>query len=79
MNNRNISAGHILAKQKSKKGKPPFGKKRVKSAAQELGSLGGQKGGPARAAVLPQKDLIAIARHAANVRWGNAAPGDPYK
>lgn len=40
-------------------------------AAVELGRLGGQKGGKARAAKLTQKKRSAIARKAAAARWGS--------
>jgi hypothetical protein len=36
-----------------------------------LGKLGGEKGGKARAKSLSAKDRKAIARRAANKRWGN--------
>jgi hypothetical protein len=36
-----------------------------------LGKLGGEKGGKARAKRLSAKDRKAIARRAANKRWGN--------
>jgi hypothetical protein len=39
-------------------------------AAVALGSLGGLKGGPARAASLTAKKRSEIARLAANARWG---------
>ncbi len=38
-------------------------------AAVELGRLGGQKGGKARAASLTAKERSAIARRAAKARW----------
>ena len=38
--------------------------------ASELGRLGGQRGGPARAAVLTAKRRAQIARRAARARWG---------
>ena len=40
--------------------------------ASVLGHFGGRKGGPARAAALSPQRRSAIARHAANVRWGTA-------
>ena len=42
----------------------------IHAAAVILGSRGGLVGGPARAAVLEEERRIAIARHAARVRWG---------
>jgi hypothetical protein len=39
-------------------------------AAQQLGKLGGQKGGPARAASLTAKKKAAIAKKGAKARWG---------
>lgn len=38
-------------------------------AAQELGRLGGLKGGKARAAKLTKEERSEIARKAANARW----------
>ncbi len=38
-------------------------------AAQELGRLGGKKGGKARAAKLTAKQRVEIAKKAAKVRW----------
>ncbi|MDD5308803.1 MAG: hypothetical protein PHU25_15925 [Deltaproteobacteria bacterium] len=40
-------------------------------AAVALGRLGGKKGGPARAAKLSAKRRKAIAKKAAQARWGN--------
>jgi len=48
-------------------------------AAVELGRLGGQKGGWARAEKMSQKERSAIARRAAQARWARrdaAHPGD---
>jgi len=39
-------------------------------AAVALGKLGGKKGGPARAAKLTKEQRAAIARKAAQARWG---------
>jgi hypothetical protein len=39
-------------------------------AAVALGRLGGAKGGPARAAKLTKEQRIAIAKKAAQARWG---------
>ena len=41
-------------------------------AAVELGRLGGQKGGKARAAKLSKKRRTQIARNAAGARWGTS-------
>lgn len=41
-------------------------------AAVELGRLGGQKGGKARAAKLSAKQRSAIAKKAAQARWGRS-------
>jgi hypothetical protein len=38
-------------------------------AAVQLGRLGGQKGGPARARKLTKEQRVAIARKAAQTRW----------
>jgi hypothetical protein len=38
-------------------------------AAQELGRLGGLKGGPARAAKMTKEERIESARKAAKARW----------
>ncbi len=43
----------------------------IKSAAAALGKLGGLKGGPARAAALSSKKRSAIAKKAAQARWGH--------
>lgn len=42
--------------------------------AVRLGAKGGAIGGPRRAEVLSQKRRTEIARYAALVRWGRAAP-----
>jgi len=42
--------------------------------AKALGRLGGQKGGKARAAKLTAKQRSAIARKAAQARWGGHTP-----
>ncbi|MGY8814152.1 MAG: histone H1 [Gammaproteobacteria bacterium] len=41
-----------------------------KPMAVELGRLGGQKGGKARAESLSSERRIEIAKHAAKARWG---------
>jgi len=61
------STGAILAHSKIKK----TASSKVSTAARELGRQGGLKGGPARAAALSDAERTKIARHAANVRWGN--------
>lgn len=66
-----LSPGAILAKQKFKNKRKPFGKKAVLAAAAALGRMGGQVGGPARAAALSTDRLADIALHAANARWAN--------
>jgi hypothetical protein len=43
-------------------------------AAVQLGRLGGQKGGPARARKLTQERRTEIARKAAQTRWANRRP-----
>lgn len=43
-------------------------------AAVELGRLGGQKGGKARAAKLSDRQKKAIAKKAAAARWGKRSP-----
>lgn len=45
-------------------------------AAVELGRLGGQKGGKARAAKLTKRRRVQIAKKAATVRWKGRAPVD---
>jgi hypothetical protein len=45
--------------------------KRKNKAAQMLGKLGGLKGGKARAAKLTPEQRTAIAKKAADSRWGN--------
>lgn len=45
----------------------------TRTPAQILGSAGGKKGGPARAAALSKKRRSEIAKKAAAVRWGNKA------
>ena len=42
-------------------------------AAQELGRLGGKKGGAARAATLTPRRRSQIAKKAAKARWGKTA------
>lgn len=44
-----------------------------------LGALGGVKGGPARAKALKPARRTAIAKHAADVRWGNERPAAKKK
>lgn len=44
-------------------------------AAVELGRLGGQKGGKARAAKLTAEERSAAARRAARVRWSDRSGG----
>ena len=58
-----------LTQTKSKPKEKPL--KQKNQAAVELGRLGGLKGGKARAAKLTQEQRKAIARKAANARWGN--------
>lgn len=62
----------ILAMHKGPNSK--FSKNQVQQAAHDLGSLGGQIGGPARAAALSAKRLSEISRHAAYQRWGKSCP-----
>ena len=45
------------------------------AAAVELGRLGGQKGGPARARKLTPEQRAAIARKAAQARWAQRRQG----
>ena len=47
------------------------------AAAVELGRLGGQKGGKARAAKLTPEERSEIARKAAAVRWGDRPATNP--
>jgi hypothetical protein len=49
----------------------------IHDAAVELGRRGGLKGGPARARKLTKDRRVAIAKHAANVRWAKYR-GDVY-
>jgi len=46
-------------------------------AAVQLGSRGGKAGGKARAAKLSKAKRKAIARKAANTRWGKEDTGEP--
>lgn len=65
-----LDPGTVLAKLKIKHGIPPrYSAKTIRTAAQDLGQLGGIKGGPARAASLPQKEINLIARYGALIRW----------
>jgi len=43
----------------------------VRAAARALGSRGGRKGGPARAAKLSAEQRVAIARRASQARWSS--------
>lgn len=45
-----------------------------RAAAALLGSLGGKKGGPARARALSKRRRAEIARKAAAARWGKKRP-----
>jgi hypothetical protein len=47
--------------------------KKINKAAQELGRLGGKKGGPARARKLSAKQRSIQARNAAKARWAKEA------
>lgn len=77
MPRKKIAPGYILAKQKIQNGKRPFNRDQVADAAAELGSMGGQVGGPARADALTAKQRSKIARYAAMVRWlGRDAAGE---
>lgn len=58
-----------VVRQATGKDVPPARKKNP--AAVALGKLGGQKGGPARAAKLSSKRRREIAQEAARARWGN--------
>ena len=61
------ATGEPLAEPKPE---PTVKKKRKNPAAVALGKLGGKKGGKARAAALSPKERSAIARKAAEKRWG---------
>jgi hypothetical protein len=50
-------------------GGPPSPQEARRAAAALLGSLGGKKGGPARAKALSKKRRADIARKAADARW----------
>lgn len=61
------------------KGGKKFSKRKIISAARELGSAGGLVGGPARADALTDKQRLTISIHAINQRWGNPCRiGCPY-
>lgn len=49
---------------------PPQSSEPIRSAARNLGHLGGMKGGPARAAALSPDERSAAAKKAADARWG---------
>ena len=49
----------------------PITQDEAKTAAQQLGRLGGLKGGPARKAALTAKRRKEIAQKAAAARWGH--------
>jgi hypothetical protein len=51
------------------KTRPPETSPDIHDAAVELGRRGGLKGGPARALTLSLSKRVAIARHAAVIRW----------
>lgn len=44
---------------------------RASPSKSKAGKVGGQKGGPARAAKLTQEERASIAKKAAEARWGN--------
>jgi len=63
------NAAAIIASCKGKN-KHKYSADQIHEAAREFGATGGEVGGPARADALTQERRTAIARHAANVRWG---------
>jgi hypothetical protein len=65
---RKYKPASILAKSKGRKNK--ISNSAASEAAAALGKRGGKAGGPARAAALSSDQLHDIAKHAANVRWG---------
>lgn len=66
-----MNAAAIIAMCKGKN-RSQLSNDQIHAAAQEFGATGGEVGGPARADALTQERRTAIARHAANVRWGNS-------
>lgn len=64
-----LKPAQILALKKS--GKKKFTKYQLRTAAYKCGQAGGLVGGPARAEKLTLIQTHSIAKHAANVRWGN--------
>jgi len=64
-----MNAAAIIASCKGKN-KSKYSVDQIHEAAKEFGATGGVVGGPARADALSQERRTAIARHAANVRWG---------
>lgn len=69
----NQLAAHILATATGEAGAPtenPAETDPARAAAKLLGSLGGRKGGPARAKALSKTKRSAIAKKAARARWG---------
>lgn len=68
----NVAAYRLVARLTESPTDVPVEKPAVKNpAAVALGRLGGLKGGSARAAKLSPKRRAAIARKAAQARWGN--------
>jgi hypothetical protein len=65
----NVAAFDAVARATGCSGAPPDADELRRQAAAILGSLGGKKGGPARAKALSKARRSAIAKKAAKARW----------
>lgn len=65
-----VQAAFRIVQEATHEPAPKPAKKRKNPAAVALGRLGGKKGGKARAAALTPKQRSAIAKKAAEKRWG---------